>query len=123
MLRMLISALLMGMLSTSAPDRGTAGNQGSLSGPWILTEHFPDDTHVHRMSLEVTGNQIKGQSGPSKIEGDISDAGLTLKWLTPDGQRVDATYTGKVQGETLKGEGEWGGLKLQWEARRPAGTP
>ena len=123
MMGILISALLIGSLAISAQDRDKAGKKDDVSGQWILTEQFPNETHVHRMSLEVAGGQIKGQSGPSKIDGTISDSVLTLKWLTPDGQRVDATFTGRAQGETLKGEGEWGGIKLKWAARRPAARP
>src|SRR5262249_54660547 len=48
-----------------------------------------------------------------------ADSVITIKWLTSDG-RVDATFTGKSMDGILKGEGDWGSIKLQWNARRPA---
>jgi acetamidase/formamidase len=119
MKHLLMATLLICSMIAFAQAQGTAAKKESISGAWILNEQFPDETHAHRMTLEVNGDKIMGQSGPSKIEGAIEGEVITLKWLTPDG-RVDATYTGRVQGDMLKGEGDWGGLKLQWSALRPA---
>ena len=108
-----------GAATVAAQSQAPGAKSDDISGAWILIELFPDETHTHRMSLQVADNKITGQSGQSKIEGTIEGSVITLKWLTPDG-RVDATYTGKAQDGALKGEGDWGGIKLQWNARRPA---
>lgn len=121
MLRLVLISLILN-LTGAVQAQGTTGKQGNLSGDWILTELFPGDKHTHRMSLEFNGNKISGQSGPSKIEGSIENGLITLNWLTPDG-RTDAVYRGKAEGAELKGDGDWGGLKLQWSARRPATKP
>ena len=120
-----ISAAVMLLLSLITPvfSQGSPAKHGDIAGAWILIEQFKDETHAHRMSLEVAGNKITGRSGSSKIEGDITESVITLKWLTPDGGRVDATYTGKSQGGLLKGEGIWGDAKLQWSAHRPPVRP
>lgn len=117
-----VSMLWLGSLTTAALAQAAGAKGDDISGAWILIELFPDETHAHRMSLQVADNKITGQSGPSKIEGTIEGSVINLKWLTPDG-RVDATYTGKAQDGALKGEGDWGGIKLQWSARRPATRP
>jgi amidase len=122
MRRNLVTALVIGLLIISHREQVTAGPREDIGGAWILIEQFKDETHAHRMSLQVTGNKITGMSGSSKIEGDISGETITLKWLTSDG-RVDATYTGRMQGDVIKGDGDWGGLKLQWSARRPSMPP
>jgi hypothetical protein len=114
---LLISLLWLGSLTAAALAQAAGAKGSDISGAWILIELFPDETHTHRMSLQVADNKITGQSGQSKIEGTIEGSVITLKWLTPDG-RVDATYTGKAQDGALKGEGDWGGIKLQWSARR-----
>jgi acetamidase/formamidase len=121
-MRTLIFVLLISSTFISAHTRGNAAKKDDISGDWILTELFPGETHTHRMSLQLAGEKITGQSGGSKIEGMAEASGFTLKWLTPDG-RVDATYTGKLLEGSLKGEGDWGGIKLQWSARRPATRP
>jgi hypothetical protein len=119
---LVVSWLLLGSLATGVLGQATGAKNDDISGAWILIEQFPDETHAHRMNLQVAGDKITGQSGSSKIDGTIADAVITLKWLTPDG-RVDATYTGKAQAGALKGDGDWGGIKLQWSARRPASRP
>jgi acetamidase/formamidase len=119
---LLISLLWLGSLTAAALAQAAVAKGADISGAWILIELFPDETHTHRMSLQVADNKITGQSGQSKIEGTIEGSVITLKWMTSDG-RVDATYTGIQQDGALKGEGDWGGVKLQWSARRPATRP
>jgi acetamidase/formamidase len=121
MLRVLLSVLLIG-LAQSALAQAPAAKSDGVSGDWILIEQFPGETHAHRMKLEVSDNKLTGQSGGAKIEGSIADGVITMKWLTQDG-RVEATFTGKAQDGTLKGDGEWIGIKMQWSARRPATRP
>jgi len=118
MKRIGINTLLLSCVVVSAWAQGSS----NLSGAWILIEQFPGETHTHRMTLEVNGDKVTGQSGPTKIDGALVNGVITLKWLTPDG-RVEATYTGKFQEGVLKGDGDWGGIKLQWNARRPATRP
>ncbi len=100
----------------------SAQAQSDLSGAWILTELFSNDTHTHRMTLQINGDKLTGQSGVDKIEGTFSNGAITMKWISPNGQSVSA-FTGKVQDGMLKGEGEFLGIKLQWSARRPAPKP
>jgi len=120
---LLLVCLVCAFASAQTHDNLSGPRSGSLSGPvsgpWILTELFSSETHTHRMNLDLTGEKISGQSGTSKIDGSLVNGIVTLKWLTPDG-RVEATYTGKLNDGVLKGDGDWDGLKLQWNARRPA---
>ena len=124
-----VSLLWLGSLTAAALAQAASAKGVDISGAWILTEQFPGETHTHRMSVQVAGGNITGQRlpfsclpGHTKIEGAIADSVITLKWLTSDG-RVDATFTGKAQDGILKGEGDWGSIKLQWSARRPATRP
>jgi acetamidase/formamidase len=119
---MFISILWLGSATTAALAQSSGAKGADISGAWIFTEQFPGETHTHRMSLQVTGDKITGQSGSTKIEGSIAGGVITMKWLAKDGW-VDAAYTGKAQDGILKGDGDWGGIKLQWSARRPATRP
>jgi amidase len=123
MLRVLITAFFICCLTASAQDRGAAGKKDDISGPWILLERFPDETRVRRMNLEVAGDKITGKVGNSKLDVTNADSVLTLKWLSQDGQKVEATYTGRVQNGGLSGEGTIYDIKIQWSARRPAIRP
>jgi amidase len=122
MLRTLFSLLLTGLLSVPSLAQAAAAKRDDVSGEWILSMRFPDDTQTQRMSLQVADNKITGNSGRFKIEGTIADSVITLKWLAPNGS-VEVTGTGTVQDGSLKGDGDVGGIKLQWRARRPAVRP
>src|SRR5262245_6257585 len=106
-------------LPTATLAQTAVTKNDDISGAWIVTEQFPDETRVRRLSLQVAGDKISGQSGPIKIEGTIANATITLKALAPDGSVV-ATITGKAQDGVLKGERDNDGIKAQWTARRPA---
>jgi len=118
MLRTSLAVLLFLSMIAAPLSQANQAKDTDIAGEWILIEQFKDETHAHRMNLQVDGNKITGRSGSSKIDGDLTNSVLTLKWLASDG-RVDATYTGRVQDGLLKGDGVWGDQKLQWNARRP----
>jgi amidase len=122
MLRLLFAALLISLLSEPCLAQVAASKSNDISGSWILTVQLPGETQTQRLSLQVADNKITGNSGRFKIEGTIADSAITLKWLTTDG-RVEATGTGSVQDGLLKGDGDAGGIKIQWSARRPAVRP
>jgi amidase len=121
-IRNLASLLLTGLLSAVSSAQEAPAKSYDISGTWILVEQFRDETRAHRMSLQVTGKKITGNSGSSKIEGELTGSVITMKWLTADG-RVEATYRGRAQDGSLKGEGDWNAVKLNWSARRPASRP
>jgi acetamidase/formamidase len=123
MFRVLISALLICCVTASAQDRGATGKKDDISGQWLLIEQFRDETHVHRISFEVTGNKITGKAGSSKLDGTIENAVINFKWMSQDGQRVEASYSGKMLNESLSGDGTMGDIKLQWSLRRPVTRP
>ena len=69
MLRVFFAALFALSVTASPQDRRTTGSESDISGHWILVEQFRDETHVHRISLEATGNKIAGKAGTSRLEG------------------------------------------------------
>ena len=103
--------------------QGTTNTGRELSGAWILTEQFPDETHTHRMNLEVTGDKVTGTSTGLKLDGSISGSEFTLNWLGGNGQPIGSIFKGRVRDGLLQGDGEWMGVKLKWSARRPLPRP
>jgi amidase len=122
MLRILFSLLLACLLSVPSLAQAAAVKRDDISGAWILIARFHDEIRTHRMNLQVADDKITGESGPFKIEGTIDNSVITLRWLAPNG-RVEVTCTGRAQDGSLKGDGDWGGIKLNWSARRPAVRP
>jgi hypothetical protein len=68
MIRTLIFILLISSIFVSTQAQGNAAKKDDISGDWVLTEQFPGETHTHRMSLQLVGEKITGQSGPTKCE-------------------------------------------------------
>src|SRR5690349_10043344 len=116
MTRILPVFLLLGSLAGCVRGEATSPAKVDVSGSWFLQEQISDEIQIRRMSLQVSrSNKITGQVGSSKIEGDISDSGITLKTLTSGG-RVIATYEGQAAGGDFTGKGNWGDLKMKWTA-------
>src|SRR6185295_9463300 len=111
MLRLFFVALLALSVNAAQQDRRATGSENDISGQWILVEKFRDETHVHRISLEVTGNKIAGKAGTSKLEGNIENSVLTFTWLLHAGQGVEASYSGRFQNGVLAGDGSQGEIK------------
>ena len=68
MLRSSLAVLLLLSLIATPLAKGSQAKDADVSGEWILIEQFKDETHAHRMNLQVDGNKITGRSGSSKIE-------------------------------------------------------
>jgi amidase len=119
----LTSLLRCSLVLCALTTAGLAQSAGdSISGNWIGRIEYTNDTRSLRMSLQLNGNAITGQSGPLKIEGTLTNATLSLKVLPPDG-RSGPILTGAIENGVLKGEGEDNGLKVRWSARRPLQKP
>src|SRR5262245_9616103 len=103
MARTLIRLLFLSLL-INAGGNSVALNSADIAGDWILTEQFKDETRIHRVTLEVAGNKITGQSGPLKITGEIDGSTITFKRLNNDGT-TQTSYTGKVEVDKLTGDG------------------
>ena len=122
MIRILFSILLIGLFSPPSLAQATASKTDEISGSWVFSVQFPEDTETYRTSLQVADNKFTGSFGNRGIEGSISDSDITIKYLNPNGA-VIATGAGKLQEGILKGEGDLGGIKFKWSARRPAVSP
>jgi amidase len=122
MMRILFPILLIGLLSTPTLAQATASKIDEISGTWIFSVQFSAGTETYRTSLQIADNKFTGNLGIRKIEGSISDSVVTIKYLNPNGALI-ATGTGKLQEGVLKGEGDLGGIKFKWSARRPAVRP
>jgi hypothetical protein len=122
MIRILFSILLIGLFSPPSLAQATASKIDGISGSWVFSVQFPEDTQTHRTILQVADNKFTGAFGILKLEGSISDSDITIKFLNPNGA-VIATGAGKLQEGVFKGEGDLGAIKFKWSARRTAVRP
>lgn len=115
-----------GAAAPSAPPAGGAmAASGNISGVWNITVETSGGSGSPVFTLKQEGEQVtgtyKGQFGEGPITGTIKggDVKLVIK-ISVQGQDIEATYTGKVEGPSdLKGkvqlgtfaEGTWTGKK------------
>src|SRR5262249_61988157 len=95
MMRILFSILLFGLLSPPTLAQATASKTDDISGNWIFSVQFPEETETHRTSLQVADNKFTSNLGIRKIEVSISDSVITIKYLNHNGEWI-ATGTGKL---------------------------
>src|SRR5262245_42693007 len=81
MMRILFSILLIGLLSPPTLAQATASKIDEISGNWIFSVQFSQDTETHSTNLQVADNKFTGSIGPRKIAGSISDSVVTIKIL------------------------------------------
>jgi hypothetical protein len=104
---------------------GTALAQTSISGDWDMTIQSMQGTNNVRVTFTQDGEKISGIFKSPMGELPFQDGTLTgddLKFgfsLPIQGQPLEITMTGKVDGSTIAGKAQFGGLgEGDWTARR-----
>jgi hypothetical protein len=87
-----------------------------LSGTWNLTVESPQGTSSPKMVLtqngdKITGTYVSSMLGESSITGIEADGKFTLSAeASAQGQDFTITYIGTVDGGTIKGDIDLGGM-------------
>jgi len=98
--------------SPTASTGGSSGNaaSGSLVGTWNLTADTPDGAMQLKATVKMIGSEFGGSvetpHGPAVItNGSVKGNDVTFK-IKGDisGQTIIAEFTGKLEGDTLKGQ-------------------
>jgi hypothetical protein len=75
-------------------------------------------------TLKQEGDKLagtyKGQFGEKDVTGTVKDGAVEIRFELQDG--ADAVYTGKIDGETMKGTADYAGQASgDWTAKRKKG--
>jgi hypothetical protein len=111
-------------LLASAP----AFAQSSVTGDWDVSLTSPQGTNSVKVSLTQDGEKVKGlfktQMGELPFEGTITGSDLKFAYNLPfQGQTLEITMTGKVDGDSITGKANFGGMaEGDWTAKRAAAT-
>ncbi len=109
----LIFALCAGSLATA---------QTNVAGTWTLMVVTEQGNNDATMTLEQEGDKLKGTlgspQGESPIEGTITGDDIKLTGeIDAEGQLILLSFTGKVDGSTMKGVLDLGGFGFgDWSA-------
>ena len=127
MKRLLAAALVLVIVGVAAMAR--ADDKPNPSGTWKWTVNFGNQTREVTLKLKLDGDKLTGGIiGRDGKENPIQDASykdgdLSFKVVRErNGTKMTSTYTGKVNGDTIKGKIEFGRngntQSRDWEAKR-----
>jgi len=107
------AVLFLGMFVTGSPS--WAADAANVAGEWNLTIETPNGPGTPSIVLKQDGENLsgtyKGRFGESPLKGTIK--GNTIKFSTkisPQGQELEITYSGTVDGDSMKGTAAFGAM-------------
>jgi len=118
----LLPALLF-LVTTCVP--ATAFAQTNVAGDWQMTITSPQGTRTTAISLKQEGEKITGMfkspAGELPVEGSVTGNDLKLAFtINFQGQPMPITMNGTVDGESIAGKADFGGLaEGDFSAKRP----
>jgi hypothetical protein len=96
-----------------------------ITGVWDTIIESPEGTFnvtttFKQEGEKVTGTQASQAAGEVAVEGTLTGAdlkfGITIDW---DGQAMPIAFTGKVEGDSISGSCDFGGMASgTWSAKR-----
>ncbi len=95
----------------------------SVTGDWDVTVVSPQGERTSKVTFTQDGEALKAMMGPYAITGSVKGSDVTLKYTVKfQDNDLPITMTGKVAGDTMKGEADFGGLAQgEWSAKKSAG--
>ena len=103
---------------------GSGSGAGSVSGVWNATVETPQGTGNPVFTFKQEGDKItgnyKGTFGEAPLTGTLKGSDITFSFkVNMQGQNLDLTYTGKVDGNNMKGKVALGELgEATWTAKK-----
>jgi hypothetical protein len=95
-----------------------------VSGTWDLSVESPQGTMALTSTFKQDGEKLTGiqssQMGEMPLEGTIKGADIAFAIVIDmQGQQITIAYAGKVDGETMSGTIEFGGMgSSTWTAKK-----
>jgi hypothetical protein len=112
MLRRVFVAML---ASTALLSLGALAADANVAGEWDFTVETQAGTGTPHFSLKQDGSNVtgtyKGQLGEAPVKGTVKGNELSLSFnVNAQGADLAITYTGTVEGDTIKGKVSLGDL-------------
>ena len=95
----------------------------SVAGDWDVTVVSPQGERTMKVTFTQDGENLKGSLGPLPVTGTVKGSDVILKYTVKfQDNDLPITMTGKLTGDAMKGEADFGGLAQGVEGRTPALT-
>ena len=124
-MKKLIGSCVALLLFVAAP----AGAQTSVAGDWDVTIVSPQGANTTRVTFKQEGEKVSGlfksPMGELPFEGgSLKGNDLTFAFAIPvQGQSLEITMTGKVEGSSITGKAQFGGFgEGDWSAKKVEAT-
>jgi hypothetical protein len=121
----LVTALV--LVAASAGLLAQAASQApkvDVTGSWESTIESPQGNATSAATYKQEGEKLTGthvgQMGELPLTGTVKGNDITFTiTIDAEGQKFILTYTGKVDGDTIKGTVDFGGMgSVAWSAKR-----
>jgi hypothetical protein len=95
-----------------------------VTGVWELTVEAPQGTMISTATYKQEGEKLTGthvgQMGELPLAGTVKGAEIAYTiTIDAQGQQFTLTYTGKIDGDTIAGSVDFGGMgSTTWSAKR-----
>jgi hypothetical protein len=117
--------VLMGIVFLALAGLALATQEINVTGDWEMTVTTPRGDRVSQVKFEQTGEKLKVTTTSfrgEEVTGEGTLKGSDIQWSivrsTPRGE-FTVTYTGKVEGDTMKGQATMGDMgTMDWTAAR-----
>jgi len=96
-------------------DAKDAKDAKDLSGTWNINLNLGDVTATPSFELKQDGDKLTGKYistmyGEAPITGTVKGSDVSIAFsMNVDGNAMNATYTGKLDGDTITGSADYGG--------------
>jgi hypothetical protein len=125
MIRSRISLFVLALL-VAAPS--FAQTPPSITGDWDVTINSPQGANTSHVTFTQDGEKVTGlfksANGELPFTGTMTGSDLKMAFsVNVQGMALDITLTGKVEGETMSGKADFGGMaEGDWTAKRATTT-
>ncbi len=107
--RMLVAGVAAGLIGSVA-----FAADADVTGTWTMTVESAAGTGSPMFELKQTGTDVtgtyRGALGEAPVTGTVNGNELALKFTVSGGMDLTVTYTGTVDGNTMKGKVSLGDL-------------
>lgn len=119
-MRQVLALLFVLVLALPAAAR----QKQEVSGVWDITVESPQGPSNSELTLKADGGKLtgtlKGRRGELPVTGSVNGSDVKLAYtINFQGNDLNITLNGKVDGDAIKGEADFGGLASgTWSAKR-----
>jgi hypothetical protein len=100
----------------------------AITGDWDVTINSPQGANTSHVTFTQDGEKVTGlfksAAGELPFTGTLTGSDLKMAFsVSVQGMALDITLTGKVEGETMAGKADFGGMaEGDWTAKRAVAT-